>query len=83
MNANPFLDRHYLDVRARILDIAATLDRIDRAEPDAGASTPDPRLVQLRRGLEILLQDQPDRASQVQQLFSLEYDAQWRTRFEI
>ena len=83
MNANPFLDRHYLDVRARILDIAATLDRIERAEPDAEASTADPRLVQLRRGIEILLQDQRDRARQVQQLFSLEYDADWRTRFEI
>ena len=51
------LDREYLEVRARLLQVAATLDRIDRAE---GTVAADPRLGKIRAGLEVLL-DRADR----------------------
>ena len=44
MNAAELLDRHYLEVRARLLEIAATLDRIERGE---GATEEDARMKQL------------------------------------
>lgn len=82
MNANQVLDRHYLEVRAKLLEIAATLDRVDRA---ADAESVDhQRLEQLMAGLQILQQaGVTDRAEQIQQLFSRAYDAQWRSEFEV
>jgi hypothetical protein len=79
MNAQQVLDRHYLDVRARLLEIAATLDRIDRASD----ASDDPRLAQIRQGLEILESNQPERAAEIQQLFSQPYDPQWRSAYGI
>jgi hypothetical protein len=69
------LDLYYLDARARLLDLAAILDRIDRGADPAAAA--DPRLVRLRRGVEALLAPAPARAERVQQLFSLDYDPGW------
>lgn len=76
--AQEVLDRDYFEVRSRILDIAASLDRLDRA-----AGTPDDRKEELRRGIEALLTTEPGRAEAVQQIFSLEYDPQWRQKFEL
>lgn len=70
--ATAALDSFYLDARSRILDLAATLDRIDRGGGAAG----DPRLAKLRAGIERLLGD-GDRAEAVQRLFSLDYDPGW------
>lgn len=84
MNANQLLDRHFLDVRARLLEVAATLDRLDRAGSTSNTGEiEDPRLVQLRTAIEILLKPETDRAAKVQQLFSLEYDPAWREKFDI
>jgi hypothetical protein len=66
------LDAFYLDARSRILDLAATLDRIDR-----GGGTADPRLGKLLAGIERLL-GAGDRAEAVQHLFSLDYDPGWK-----
>ena len=94
MNANQLLDRHYLEVRARLLEIAATLDRIDRAQTSS-ASSPvtsdasaqpidaDPRMTQLKQGIELLLSEGDDRAAKVQQLFSLTYDPNWRSKYQL
>ena len=65
------LDREFLGIRCRLIELAATLDRIDRAT-DSAAS--DPRLAQIRRSLEILVAGAPNRAEQVQMLFSLPYE---------
>ena len=47
------LDRYYLDVRCQLVEIAATLDRIDRG--DGGSDpTDDPRLSQLREAVALL-----------------------------
>lgn len=68
------LDQFFLDARSRLLDLAATLDRIGRGEGSAAA---DPRAAKLDAALRILLSDATDKAEQVQHLFSLEYDAGW------
>lgn len=80
MAASEVLDREFLDVRKRLIDLAATLDRIDRAE---GAPSDDPRLDNIRRSLEILSGDTPDRAEQIQLLFSLPYEDGWRKEYNV
>jgi hypothetical protein len=71
------LDRDFLETRCRILDVAAALDRLDRA-PSHPGQPPDPRLAQLRQALESLLEPGPSRAETVQRLFSLPYDPNWQ-----
>ena len=71
------LNRDFLETRCKILEIAAALDRLDRASAGAGEVT-DRRPAQLRRALEALLGSGPDRAETVQRLFSLDYDPAWR-----
>lgn len=68
------LDREFLGLRAKLLDLAATLDRIGRGETSAA----DPRLVQVRQAIELLARDEPQRAERLGLLFSLPYDPQWR-----
>ena len=70
------LDQFFLDARSRVLDLAATLDRVGRgADPAAAAA--DPRMARLRQALEVLLSADGGRAERVQQVFSLAYDPDW------
>lgn len=64
-------DLYFLEHRAKALDLAAFLDRLDRAAPgaDAGAGE-DFRIAALRGALEILVDGQPDRARRVLELWS-------------
>jgi hypothetical protein len=78
-DAAEVLNRDFLDTRCRILDVAAALDRLDRARGRSG-DPPDRRLAQLRQALEALLEPGPGRAETIQRLFSLEYDPQWRAK---
>ncbi len=80
MPAPAVLDREYLEIRAKILELAASLDRLDRG---AGDVSDDPRMALIRRGFELLRDSDGQRAEQIQHLFSLEYDPQWRTEFGI
>jgi hypothetical protein len=77
-SAADILDRQFLETRAKILQVAAELDRIDRGE---GSVESDPRLEQVRRALEVLLAAGPERAEQVQMIFSRDYDTQWKEQF--
>ncbi len=79
-DALAILDRDFLETRSRILDLAAALDRLDRAPNPAGEYPPDRRLAQLRQAIEALLEPGPGRAETVQRLFSLDYDPDWQTR---
>jgi hypothetical protein len=81
-DATDVLDRDFLDARCKILEIAAILDRIDRA-PARHGEHPDARLGQLRRGVEALLEPGPGRAETVQHIFSLEYDLDWRRKMNV
>jgi len=74
------LQEEYLPTRAKILEIAASLDRIDRAE---GSLQDDARMVNLQEGLRILLDSNSGRAERVQLLFSREYEEQWQEHLGI
>ena len=74
LTAPEVLAREFLEVRARILQIAASLDRLQRAEGDV---TDDSRQQQLQRALALLQSAEPDRAEKIQLLFSRAYDENW------
>ena len=74
--AQTVLDRHYLELRCGILDLAAMLDRVERS-PSAAAQLADPRIELIRKGIEILLTRGTDRAERVQILFSDQYIEGW------
>ncbi|WP_435018899.1 hypothetical protein TA3x_000889 [Tundrisphaera sp. TA3] len=71
------LNRDFLETRGKILELAAALDRLDRAPTHSGDSPPDRRIGQLRQAIEALLEPGPGRAETVQRLFSLDYDPGW------
>jgi hypothetical protein len=81
-DAADVLNRDFLETRCRILDIAAALDRIDRA-PNKAGDHPDRRLAQLRQAIEALLEPGPGRAETVQHLFSLDYDPRWQATLNV
>ena len=79
MPASQVLDREFLQLRAKILELAASFDRLDR-----GAPLPeDTRLNLLHQGIRIVLSDDPDRAERLQRLFSREYDPNWKSNLGV
>ncbi len=83
-NGEPIVAESFLEVRAKLLEIAATFDRIDRACSEGSLdSTASGKRELLTEATKILLSDSADRAEQLQQLFSRKYDSDWRTQFEL
>jgi hypothetical protein len=74
------LEQEFLPLRAKILEIAAGLDRLDRA---TAAGDDGGRRERLEKAIQLLLSDEPTRAARVQLLFSRDYDEDWRTQFEV
>jgi hypothetical protein len=72
--ADRALEQFFQEARSKLLDLAAIFDRIGRGD---GAATPDARLAKLRKAVEILTGDAPNKAELLQQLFSLPYDPDW------
>jgi hypothetical protein len=70
------LNREFLEIRARLLDIAAALDRIERRE-GAAQATADVRYAQLMKALGLLTDGNADRAERLQMVFSDAYQAAW------
>lgn len=70
------LDSFFLEARAKLLDLAAILDRIGRGKEAAGIGD-DPRLERIRKALEVLHDQSGGRAERIQQIFSREYDSAW------
>ncbi len=68
MTKSQVLDRYFLEHRAKLIDLAAFLDRVDRAP--GGDNFHDPRLPALREALALLHDGQPDRARRVLERFS-------------
>jgi hypothetical protein len=67
------IDEYYLEVRCKLLEVAAILDRYDRAADRTGETPPvDPRWERCRKSLELLNQPQkqPNRAEQTALIFS-------------
>ena len=71
------LDREYLEFRARLIDLAAMLDRVDRGE---GSVDDDSRMQLLLGGIELLATVKQGRAEQMQKHFSLPYDPDWQDK---
>ena len=60
MSRQQLLDLYFLDARAKLIDLAAFLDRLDRAEGES-----DFRAGALGKALDLLRTTQPNRAEQV------------------
>jgi hypothetical protein len=80
MPAPQVLDAEFLQIRAKILELAAALDRLDRGD---GEVADDPRMRLVAGGLSILREDEPGRAERMQLLFSQAYEDGWRKRMGI
>jgi hypothetical protein len=80
LDAPEVLNREFLEIRARILQIAASLDRLDRAAGDTGD---DPRIDKLQQALAVLAGEGPGRAEKIQLIFSRLYERDWRAKFKI
>jgi hypothetical protein len=80
MAAPDVLDREFLEIRAKILELAASFDRLDRGD---GSVAGDPRMTLVQNALQILQRDAADRAEEIQLLFSREYDENWRETYGV
>ena len=74
-SADAVLNESFLEVRAKLLEVAATLDRIDLAvaSGDPLSDAMQSRRSQLNQAIEILNQDDVGRPEKLQKLFSREY----------
>ena len=83
--ANQILEESFLEVRAKLLEVAATLDRIDRSADEEGPLTNSATSQRDRvdDAIRILLSEGPDRAERLQRLFSRIYEPSWREEMEI
>lgn len=79
-SAQEILDREFLELRSKLLDIAASLDRIDRA---SGSVADDQRMRNIEQGIALIATHRPDRTNAVQQLFSRKYDQRWKQKFNL
>lgn len=62
------VDLYFMEHRAKLLDIAAFLDRLERAAPPAG--TGDVRVRALSRAIPLLIDGQGERARRILELLS-------------
>ena len=78
--ASEVFDQELLTIRAKVLEVAAALDRIDRA---SGSVIADPRRTQVQAAIQVLLRPDDDRAEQVQLIFSRPYEREWREKLGV
>jgi hypothetical protein len=76
--ASLVFEQELLPIRAKLLEVAAALDRIDRAKGSAGG---DQRRTQVQAAIQILLRPEDDRAEQIQLIFSRPYEDDWQEKF--
>jgi hypothetical protein len=80
LDAPEVLDREFLEIRARLLQVAAALDRLGRAE---GTVASDARLAKIHEALAILADGEADRAERIQLIFSRAYEPDWQAAFKL
>ena len=73
-------DQEFLPIRAKLLEVAASLDRFGRAK---GTTKTDARMQKIHEAISTLLQTHNDRAEQLQLIFSRPYDDDWLEKFAI
>jgi hypothetical protein len=80
-SAEKILTSEFLNVRAKVLEIAAALDRLDRAP---GTLADASQMKKIRQAIRILIEAESDtRAEQIQQLMSLPYSKAWADEFQL
>ncbi len=77
-DAKEVFEQEFLPIRAKLLEVAAALDRLDRAP---GSLAADPRRTQIQAAIQVLLRPDDDRAEQLQLIFSRPYEGDWREKF--
>jgi hypothetical protein len=78
IDAPETLNREFLPIRAKLLEIAAALDRLERAE---GSVDDDRRMQWIRAAMAVIADGEPARAERLQMVFSLPYQAGWIDTF--
>lgn len=78
LDAQEILDNEFLEIRAKLLQLAASFDRLARAERSVVG---DPRMEKIQQALSVLSSDEPCRAERLQMIFSLPYDGDWQGQF--
>ena len=81
-DAEAVLSREQFKIRAKLIEIAASLDRIDRAN---GEVDDDPRMIEIRKSLQVLSgsNGESNRAAEIQMIYSRTFNAEWKTHFEL
>lgn len=69
MTSKAVVDRYFLEHRAKLLDLAAFLDRVDRADAD-GIQGEDFRVAAMRRAIAELAGEGPGRTRRIHEVFS-------------
>ncbi len=77
-NSQQLIAREYLPLRAKILEIGAALDRLERVGGDVSQHD---GWRQLQQALEILQRCPADRAEQLLMHFSRPYQDRWRAEW--
>lgn len=75
LTAEQIFERVFLETRAKLLEVAATLDRLDRA---AGSVDDDFRMGQIQKAVDIIKDGSESRAEQIQIVFSDPYEDGWK-----
>jgi hypothetical protein len=68
LSATQLVDEYFIENRNRLIEVAAFLDRLDRAAP--GGPAPDFRLQALADAIAVLAGDGPHRVREIQMLMS-------------
>ncbi len=69
MSRKQVIDAYFMEHRAKLLDVAAFLDRIERSKAEADEAE-DFRMAAFREALGVLSDDEPHRAKRVLEVFS-------------
>jgi hypothetical protein len=80
LTAPEVLNREFLEIRCKILELAAALDRLQRAN---GSVADDPRMARLHEALQAVEGGTNDRAEKVQMIFSRRYEENWQKEFRL
>jgi hypothetical protein len=79
-DSNQVFEEDFLPLRAKLIEIAASLDRIDRA---GGLFALEGKRDQVYEAIRALLRSDDDRAQEIQRIFSRPYEENWRNKLGV
>ena len=84
-NARDVLNESFLEMRAKLLEVAASLDRIEGADggDQLGSRSADPQRSAIDQAIRIVGSGESHRAARLQLLFSREYHDDWRDQMQL